>query len=98
MLLPSHFASPSDQLEKLAADLDLEPRGNPYDLLCEVNENSMKFRLRTKQYRCGFTDRRCPAHPQRRLSGLRAHHDYAGAPNCKFPCRYVSGYLYHEDK
>src|SRR5271154_7081143 len=37
MLLPSHFAKPTDLLEKLAATLQVERRGTPFDLLLELN-------------------------------------------------------------
>ena len=37
MMVPSHFATPTDLLEKLAAELRVERRGTPYTLLVELN-------------------------------------------------------------
>ena len=37
MLLPSQYAAPSDLLEKLAGELELQRRGRPLALLQELN-------------------------------------------------------------
>src|SRR5579871_6956316 len=37
MMVPSHFATPSPLLENLAEELNLQRRGNPLDLLRELN-------------------------------------------------------------
>ena len=37
MMVPSHFATPTPLLEKLAEELDLRRRANPLDLLRELN-------------------------------------------------------------
>jgi transglutaminase-like putative cysteine protease len=98
MLLPSHFAAPTELLEKLAGELKLERRGKPLTLLQEINlklyelfayvPNSTKVdspiddALRARQGVCQDF-----AHIMISLVRL-----------LKIPCRYVSGYLYHEDK
>jgi transglutaminase-like putative cysteine protease len=97
MLLPSHFAKSSPPLERLAADLGSERRGNPLGLLSELNEaiyklfsyvpNSTKVdspieeALETRQGVCQDF----------------AHIMIALVRRVKIPCRYVSGYMFHRD-
>jgi transglutaminase-like putative cysteine protease len=98
MLLPSHFAKSSPPLERLAADLGSERRGNPLGLLSELNEaiyklfsyvpNSTKVdspieeALETRQGVCQDF----------------AHIMIALVRRVKIPCRYVSGYMFHRDE
>ena len=97
MLLPSHFAQSSADLEQLAAELGCERRGNPLGLLTELNEaiyklfayvpNSTKVdspiaeALETRQGVCQDF----------------AHIMIALVRGVKIPCRYVSGYMFHRD-
>ena len=97
MLLPSEFARSTESLKQLAAELKCERRGNPLDLLVELNQgiyssfayvpNSTKVdspideALRTRQGVCQDF-----AHIM--IALLRPLH---------IPCRYVSGYLFHRD-
>jgi len=98
MLLKSDFAQPTELLGKLAAELQLERRGSPLELLTQLNTslyeafdyvpNSTKVdspiddALRTRQGVCQDF----------------AHIMIALIRGLKIPCRYVSGYLYHQDK
>jgi transglutaminase-like putative cysteine protease len=96
MLLPSQYTQPSLLLEELARELRAERRGNPLELLLELNEalyqafayvpNSTKVdspiddALRARQGVCQDF----------------AHIMTALVRRLRIPCRYVSGYLFHE--
>jgi transglutaminase-like putative cysteine protease len=98
MLLPSQFAKPTQELERLAEYLDLTRRGNPLELLLELNsalyqafdyvpnstavDSPIDDALRTRQGVCQDF----------------AHIMIALVRGLKIPCRYVSGYLFHEAK
>ena len=98
MLLPSHFAHPTDLLEKLAADLELIRRGNPYELLSEVNNKLYEM----FEYVPNSTEVDSPIddalRSRRGVCQDFAHIMISLVRQLKIPCRYVSGYLYHEDK
>jgi transglutaminase-like putative cysteine protease len=95
MLLPSHFAHPTELLQALAQELGLERRGNPLEFLLEINQalyetftyvpNSTQVdspiddALRTRQGVCQDI----------------SHIMIALLRQLKIPCRYVSGYLFH---
>jgi transglutaminase-like putative cysteine protease len=97
MLGPSEFVQPSELLDQLATELRCERRGNPLELLTEINEaiyemfdyvpNSTKVdspideALRTRQGVCQDF----------------AHIMIALVRRLKIPCRYVSGYMFHRD-
>jgi transglutaminase-like putative cysteine protease len=96
MLLPSQYTQPSLLLEELARELRAERRVNPLELLLELNEalyqafayvpNSTKVdspiddALRARQGVCQDF----------------AHIMTALVRRLRIPCRYVSGYLFHE--
>ena len=98
MLLPSHFAMPTELLEKLAAELDLRRRGNPLELLQELNGKLYQI----FDYAPNTTDVDSPIdHALETRQGVCqdfAHIMIALVRQLKIPCRYVSGYLYHEAK
>jgi transglutaminase-like putative cysteine protease len=95
MMLPSEFAHSGDSLEDLAKELRCERRGDPLELLTELNEgiyelfsyvpNSTKVdspiedALRSRQGVCQDF----------------AHIMIALVRKLRIPCRYVSGYLFH---
>jgi transglutaminase-like putative cysteine protease len=97
MLLPSHFARPTDLLEKLTAELRVERRGTPYALLVELNaalydafdyvpnstevDSPIDHSLETRQGVCQDF----------------AHIMITLVRQLRIPCRYVSGYLFHQD-
>ncbi len=98
MLLPSHFACSTPDLEDLAKALKCERRGNPLELLTELNNaiytlfayvpNSTKVdspideALKTRQGVCQDF----------------AHIMIALVRRLKIPCRYVSGYMFHREE
>jgi transglutaminase-like putative cysteine protease len=98
MLLPSHFAMPSELLEKLAVELDLRRRGNPLELLQELNSRLYEM----FDYAPNTTEVDSPIDDalkaRRGVCQDFAHIMITLVRQLKIPCRYVSGYLYHEDK
>ena len=98
MLLPSHFAAPTELLEKLAGELRLERRGKPFTLLQELNERLYEL----FEYVPNSTEVDSPIDDALRArQGVCqdfAHIMITLVRQLKIPCRYVSGYLYHEDK
>jgi len=98
MLLPSHFAVPTDLLEKLAIELDLRRRGNPLELLQELNSRLYEL----FDYAPNTTEVDSPIDDalkaRRGVCQDFAHIMITLVRQLKIPCRYVSGYLYHEDK
>ena len=97
MLLPSHFARPSDLLEKLAQQLRVERRGAPYELLVELNAALYdEF-----DYVPESTDVDSPIdHSLETRRGVCqdfAHIMITLVRQLRIPCRYVSGYLFHRD-
>src|SRR5580698_7998709 len=98
MLLPSHFALSSAPLEQLAGELECKRRGNPLELLTELNQaiydrfayvpNSTKVdspieeALQTRQGVCQDF----------------AHIMIALVRRLHVPCRYVSGYMFHRNE
>ena len=98
MMVPSHFATPTPLLESLAQELDLQRRGNPLELLRELNS-----RLYEKfDYAPNTTEVDSPIddalQSRRGVCQDFAHIMITLVRQLKIPCRYVSGYLYHEDK
>ena len=98
MLLPSHFARPTELLEKLAGELDLRRRGNPLELLQELNGKLYEM----FDYAPNTTEVDSPIDDaliaRRGVCQDFAHIMITLVRQLKIPCRYVSGYLYHQDK
>ncbi len=99
MLLPSEFAKPTEELEALAAQLDLRRRDDPLSVLHRLNNQLYHyFDYKPKSTRAdspidqALTARAgvCQdfAHIMTALLRTKLH----------IPCRYVSGYLYHGEK
>jgi transglutaminase-like putative cysteine protease len=98
MLLPSQFAHSSELLESLAQELHCRRRGNPFELVTELNQaiyewfayvpNSTRVdspideALRTRQGVCQDF----------------AHIMIALLRSLRIPSRYVSGYLFHGEE
>jgi len=95
MLLPSHFVGPSSLLEGLAKKLECERRGNPLNLLSELN--TAIYRLFA--YVPNSTNVDSPIdHALETRQGVCqdfAHIMIALVRRLKVPCRYVSGYMFH---
>lgn len=95
MLLPSQFVRTSELVEKLASELKLERRGNPLEMLSNLNraiydwfeyvphstkvDSPIEDALQTRQGVCQDF----------------AHIMIALVRRMKIPCRYVSGYMFH---
>jgi transglutaminase-like putative cysteine protease len=98
MLLPSYFAAPTEMLEELAGELELQRRGNPLKLLQELNGRLYEM----FDYAPNTTEVDSPIddalQARRGVCQDFAHIMIALVRQLKIPCRYVSGYLYHEDK
>ncbi|MGA7841598.1 MAG: transglutaminase family protein [Candidatus Acidiferrales bacterium] len=98
MLLPSQYAAPSDQLEKLAGELELQRRGRPLALLQELNARLFEL----FDYVPNTTNVDSPIDDalaaRRGVCQDFAHIMITLVRQLQIPCRYVSGYLYHEDK
>jgi transglutaminase-like putative cysteine protease len=98
MLLPSAFARPTDELEKLAGELKTTRRGNPLELLWELNDAVYQ----AFEYVPNSTEVDSPIDDAlRSRQGVCqdfAHIMIALLRKLKIPSRYVSGYLFHEAK
>jgi transglutaminase-like putative cysteine protease len=96
MLLPSQYTQPTLLLEELASELRAERRGNPLELLLELNEAL----YRTFAYVPNSTKVDSPIDDALRArQGVCqdfAHIMTALVRRLRIPCRYVSGYLFHE--
>jgi transglutaminase-like putative cysteine protease len=98
MLLPSHFATPTALLERLAAELDLRRRGNPFELLLGLNVKLYElfdYAPNTTKVDSPIDD---ALEARRGVCQDFAHIMITLVRRLKIPCRYVSGYLFHEDK
>jgi transglutaminase-like putative cysteine protease len=98
MLLPSQYARPTELLEKLTSELDLTRRGNPYELLVELNGKLFElfdYVPNSTQVDSPIDD---ALRTRRGVCQDFAHIMIALVRQLKIPCRYVSGYLHHEAK
>jgi transglutaminase-like putative cysteine protease len=97
MMLPSQFAAPTVLLEKLASELKLKRRRKPLALLQELNEKLYEL----FEYVPQSTNVDSPIDDallaRRGVCQDFAHIMITLVRQLKIPCRYVSGYLYHED-
>jgi len=97
MLLPSQYARPTELLEKLRAALDLKRRGNPLELVQKLNAELYEF----FEYAPNTTKVDSPIdealESRQGVCQDFAHIMIALVRQLKIPCRYVSGYLFHED-
>lgn len=100
MLMPSEFAQPSGELDKLARELGVAERNgkDPLELLQYLN-NSL---YRGFDYRKEATSVDSPiSEALRARQGVCqdfAHIMIALVRNLRIPCRYVSGYLHHDEE
>jgi len=96
-LAPSQYAFKTDLLAELARELRLERRGDPLSLLREINAAIYEG----FDYRPQSTSVDSPIDDALRMRvGVCqdfAHIMIALARELGIPCRYVSGYLFHED-
>jgi transglutaminase-like putative cysteine protease len=98
MLLPSQFACNTEKLEQLRAELHLERTGEPFALLQHLNTALYE----AFEYVPNATRVDSPIDEALEARGGVcqdfAHIMIALVRQLRIPCRYVSGYLYHEDK
>jgi transglutaminase-like putative cysteine protease len=98
MMLPSQYARSTDLLEKLRAELSLERRGNPLELLQELNArmyDSFEYAPNTTKVDSPIDE---ALDARRGVCQDFAHIMIALVRQLKIPCRYVSGYLFHAAK
>jgi transglutaminase-like putative cysteine protease len=99
MLLPSQFVKPTDELERLAGELNLTARrGNPFVLLLEINNavyQAFDYVPNSTAVDSPIDD---ALRARRGVCQDFAHIMLALVRKLNIPCRYVSGYLFHEPK
>jgi len=98
MLVASQFASPTELLAKLKAELQLKRRGMPFALLQELNARLYElfdYAPNTTQVNSPIDD---ALRSRRGVCQDFAHIMIALVRQLNIPCRYVSGYLFHGDK
>jgi transglutaminase-like putative cysteine protease len=97
MMLASQYARPTELLERLREKLDLKRRRNPLELLQELNTEMYEF----FEYAPNTTKVDSPIdealESRRGVCQDFAHIMITLVRQLKVPCRYVSGYLFHED-
>lgn len=97
MLLASEFARPSAALRTLETELKCHRRGNPLELLMELNEGIYTLFA----YVPNSTKVDSPIdealHTRQGVCQDFAHIMIALVRPLRVPCRYVSGYLFHSD-
>ena len=95
MLLPSTFALPTEELDKLAQEIQWERRGNPFDCVLELNEalfRSIEYAPNTTEVDSPIDD---ALRARRGVCQDFAHIMIALLRKQQIPGRYVSGYLFH---
>ena len=96
MLFPSEFTQPTDELERLAAKLDVRRRDDPLTVLQELNQQIYEH----FDYKPRSTKVDSPIDVALG-SRMGVCQDFAHImialvrSKLRIPCRYVSGYLYH---
>jgi transglutaminase-like putative cysteine protease len=98
MLLPSQFGHSTEKLERLRGELRLERSGGPLALLKQLN--SLLYEAFEYVPNATRVDSPIDEALQARSGVCQdfAHIMIALVRQLRIPCRYVSGYLYHEDK
>jgi transglutaminase-like putative cysteine protease len=98
MLMPSQYARPSELLLRLRDRLGVERRGEPLELLKGLNSAIYKrfdYAPNTTRVDSPIED---ALRTHQGVCQDFAHIMIALVRQLQIPCRYVSGYLYHEDK
>src|SRR5581483_7323785 len=98
MLRPSQFARPSTELKKLAEELGVSERNgrDPLEILLMLNSgiyNSFQYVKQSTSVDSPIED---ALQARQGVCQDFAHIMIALARNLHIPCRYVSGYLYHD--
>jgi hypothetical protein len=98
MLLPSQFARPSEMLLRLQHEFHLERRGDPLSLLKEINNaiyENFDYAPNTTRVDSPIDDALLT---HQGVCQDFAHIMIALVRQLRIPCRYVSGYLYHQSE
>jgi transglutaminase-like putative cysteine protease len=98
MLLPSQYARPTEMLQRLRHELHLDRRGGPLALLKELNNSiyeAFEYAPNTTRVDSPIDD---ALQTRQGVCQDFAHVMIALVRQLRIPCRYVSGYLYHEDR
>jgi transglutaminase-like putative cysteine protease len=98
MLMPSHFAYPTDLLRGFASRLELPHGSDPLTMLRKLNEaifNAFEYAPQSTRVDSSIDD---ALSTQRGVCQDFSHIMIALVRNLNIPCRYVSGYLYHRDE
>jgi transglutaminase-like putative cysteine protease len=98
MLMPSHFARTSPELEQLAAELGLDRRENrdPLQVLRAMTAGIFESFSYVKQSTAVHSPIEHALRSRQGVCQDFAHIMISMARNLRIPCRYVSGYLYHD--
>jgi len=95
-LMPSHFASPTDLLRKLADELNIQRRGDPLTVLRELNtglHNSIDYSPKNTNVDSPIDD---ALRVRQGVCQDFAHIMITLVRALGIPCRYVSGYLFQQ--
>ncbi len=95
-LMPSHFAAPSELLLELARELKLERRDDPLTVLRDLNSalyRAFDYSPKTTRVDSPIDD---ALKLRRGVCQDFAHIMITLVRQLRIPCRYVSGYLYHQ--
>jgi transglutaminase-like putative cysteine protease len=98
MLLPSQFACFSERLEALARELNCERRGTPHQLLIELNRaiyDSFAYVPNSTKVDSPIDE---ALEARQGVCQDFSHIMLALVRRLRIPCRYVSGYLFHQAK
>jgi transglutaminase-like putative cysteine protease len=97
MLGPSDFVQNSELLDQLAGELRCERRGNPLELLIEINEAIYKMFAYVRNSTKVDSPIDEALRARQGVCQDFAHIMIALVRRLKIPCRYVSGYMFHLD-
>src|ERR1700736_1563931 len=100
MLMPSHFARSSPELEQLAQEIGASERKRRSPLaflrdICSGVNSSFSYVKKSTAVNSPIED---ALHSRQGVCQDFAHIMIALVRNARIPCRYVSGYLYHSSE
>jgi len=98
MLMPSHFARTSNELEDLARELGVDKRNgrDPLELLRALNADVYRTFTYVKESTAVDSPIEDALRSRQGVCQDFAHIMISLARNLRIPCRYVSGYLHHD--
>lgn len=100
MLMPSHFARTSPELEDLARELQVHRRSDldPLQLLSKLNSDIYQAFAYVKKSTAVDSPIEDALQSRQGVCQDFAHIMISLVRNLRIPCRYVSGYLYHDSE